>query len=165
MTKFPPSLFWCHWNLQYGRRWSINMAAVGNNKSILWSSQNSLVIFIYLELSKGTYWLHSKPISEASKYDLLTNTKLWMVFSRWPPIGFKTIGQNRFITTMSCSIQSYFWDQWEKTKIKPKETAALHVRLMEIWYLMYAYVCNAIDIRNRCPDSKFSSSVITSYQW
>ena len=23
MTKFSPSLFWCHWNFQYGRRWSI----------------------------------------------------------------------------------------------------------------------------------------------
>ena len=47
MTKLPPSLFWCHWNLQYGRRWPFNMAAVGNNKSILWSSQNSLVIFMW----------------------------------------------------------------------------------------------------------------------
>ena len=42
-------------------------------------------------------WLHSKPISEASKYDLLTN-ELCGVFKM-------------AITTMSCSIQSYFLDQ------------------------------------------------------
>ena len=48
-----------------------NMAAVGNNKSIMWSPQNSLVIFTFKVVEAGTYWLHSKPISEASKYDLL----------------------------------------------------------------------------------------------
>ena len=41
-------------------------------------------------MSKETCWLYSKPISEASQYDLLTNTELWVVFSRWPLIGFKT---------------------------------------------------------------------------
>ena len=85
-----------------------NMAAVGDNKCIRQSSQNSVVIStVCLELSKEKYWLHSKPISEASKFDLLTNTELWVVFSRWPLlIGFKT----RFIAIMSCSIQAYFWD-------------------------------------------------------
>ena len=64
-----------------------NMAAVGNNKSILWSSQNSLVIFMFGVVERNIGWLHSKPISEVSTYDLLRNTKLWVVFSRWLPIG------------------------------------------------------------------------------
>ena len=55
---------------------------------------------------KGTYWLHSKPISEAVWS--LTNTELPVVFPRWPSIGFKT-GSSQ---TMSCPFQSYFSDQW-----------------------------------------------------
>ena len=57
-----------------------NMAVVGNNKIILRSPQNSLVIFT---LSKGTYWLHSKPISEAVQYDLLTNTEPSKIADNW----------------------------------------------------------------------------------
>ena len=47
-------------------------------------------------------------ISEASQYDLLTKNEFWEVFPRWPSIGFKT-GSSQ---TTSCSIQSYFSDQW-----------------------------------------------------
>ena len=59
-------------------------------------------------MSKGTYWLHSKPISEALQYDLITNTELQVVFPRWPPIDFKT-GSSQ---ATSFSIQSYISDQW-----------------------------------------------------
>ena len=71
-------------------------------------------------MSKGTYCLHSKPISEASQYDLLTNTELWVVFPRWPSIGFKT-GSSQ---TTSCSIQSYFSEQCTKL-IEQRETLLL----------------------------------------
>ena len=71
------------------------IAAVGNNKSILQSPRNSLVIFRF-KVSKRTYWLHSKPISNVSEYDLLTNTELRVVFPRWPSIDFKPTGSSHF---------------------------------------------------------------------
>ena len=43
-----------------------------------------------------------------SEYDMLANTKLRVVFPRWPTIGFKTSSYQ----TTSCSIESYFSDQW-----------------------------------------------------
>ena len=43
-----------------------------------------------------------------SEYDMLTNTKLRVVFPRWPIIGFKTSSYQ----TTSCSIESYFSDPW-----------------------------------------------------
>ena len=61
-----------------------------------------------LKLWSGTYWAHSKPISEPPKYDLFRNTELRVVFPRWPSIGFKTVSSR----TTSCWIQSYFSDQW-----------------------------------------------------
>ena len=60
------------------------------------------------ELSNMAHWLHSKPISEASQYDLLTNTEFRVVFPRWLSTGFKT-GSSQ---TMSFAIESYFSDQW-----------------------------------------------------
>ena len=39
---------------------------------------------------------------------MVTNTKLRVVFPRWPTIGFKTSSYQ----TTSCSIESYFSDQW-----------------------------------------------------
>ena len=54
-----------------------------------------------LELSKGTYRLHFKPILEASNYDLLTNTDLWVVFSKWPPIGLKTGSSQQWVARSS----------------------------------------------------------------
>ena len=50
-----------------------NMAAVGNSKSILLSPKHSLVIFTF-KVVEGNNIL--KPISEASQYDLFTNTEL-----------------------------------------------------------------------------------------
>ena len=45
-------------------------------------------------LSKETYWLHSKPISEASKYDLLTNTELWWSFQDGRQLASKPVHHN-----------------------------------------------------------------------
>ena len=101
MTKFSPSLFWCHWNLQYG--------AVGNNKSILWSSQNSLVTFMFGVVERNVL---------AAFYTYFRSLKVWFAYKHQALGGiFKMAAnwlQNRFITTMSCSIQSYFWDWWMK---------------------------------------------------
>ena len=46
--KISPSFVWRHWKFPiWPPGGHSNMAAVGNNKSILWSPQNSLVIFMF----------------------------------------------------------------------------------------------------------------------
>ena len=98
MSKFSPSFLWRHWNLQYGCRWSPNMAVVDNNKRILRSPQNTIYIYIFaFKVVEGN----------TLQYDLLTNTELRMVFPTCPSIGFKTCTSQ----TMSCSIQSWFSKQ------------------------------------------------------
>ena len=77
-----------------------NMAAVGNNKSILWSSQNSLVIFMFgvVERNIGCILnLFQKPQR--------------MICLETPSFGW-SFQDGCQLATMSCSIQSYFWDQW-----------------------------------------------------
>ena len=88
----------------------------------------ALVIFTF-KLSKRTYWLHSRPISEASQHDLLTNTELRVFFPRWPSIGLKT-GSSQ---TTSCSIQSYFSEQCMKL-IEQRET-------LRLWDLLTSREC------------------------
>ena len=61
MSKFSLLFLWRHWNLQYGCRWSPNTAAVDNNKRILRSTQNTIVIFTFKVVEGNTL-----------QYDLLT---------------------------------------------------------------------------------------------
>ena len=66
-----------------------------------------------------TYWLHSKPISEASKCDLLTNTEHW-VFSRWPVHhNNELLDPVLFLRSVPGSHDSI--SIWAKTKGKTKE--------------------------------------------
>ena len=80
-----------------------------SNKSILRSPKNGLVIFTF-KVSKGTYWLHSKTILKVSQYYLLTKTPSFeWSFQDGRQLTSKPTGSSQ---TMSCSIQSYFSDQW-----------------------------------------------------
>ena len=83
MTKFSPSFVWRHWNFQYmAAGGHSNMAAFGNNKTILWSPQNSLVIFtfkvVYENILVAFLNLFRKPRSmiclQISRFDTADHT-------------------------------------------------------------------------------------------
>ena len=63
---------------------------------------------------KEAYWLHYKPVSEASQYDLLTNTEFQMLSPRWSSINRAYAGlrhaivittKPRFVVKGTCNME------------------------------------------------------------
>ena len=122
MTKF--SLF-CDGteisNVGAGRH--SNMAAVGNNKSILCSPQNSLVIFTFKVVQENYIGCILKPISETSQYDLLTNTEL-----RFEDMDFIFEWWKQYFTN-ECREWVKYWFQHP-----------LSILYKKVWYNIYIYI-------------------------
>ena len=95
-----------------------NMAAVGNNKSLLWSPQNRLVIFTF-KVVEGNIL--------AAFYTYFGSLVVWFAYKHRALDGRSKMAafwfQNMLISqTMSCSIQSYFWDQWFDLDLVPRQS-------------------------------------------
>ena len=71
-------------------------------------------------LSNLRYIYLSKPISEASQYDLLTNTEHRVVFPRWLWIGFKITRMLRKVTRMLRKVTRILWKVTEGYGNVPK---------------------------------------------